>query len=453
MSFSDSVQSHDNPYVAALRMLWERSAYDRGFISNPFAGDNEAAAGLRRTATLLEALGRPQDRLDILHVAGSKGKGSTCAFAASILTASGRRTGLFTSPHLHSFRERMAVDSEPITESDFAARCERALVAVRSVEAVSPALGEITTFELATAMALDYFAAAGCDSAVVEVGLGGTLDATNVVEPAATLITALDFEHTRVLGSTIAEIASNKAGIIKSQKPVATSALVPEARLVVEAAVEKRQSNWLLAGRDWSWSGTWRSFEVRGPWGILKDLTSGLIGAHQVDNACLAIAGVWLMLGTGLSERAVREGLRRTIWPGRLEVLQRLDRTIILDGAHTPAAAEALGHAFKEEFPGQRCTIVLGVLKEKEPVAMARALEPIAQRFVTVTPPGPRGLAAEELSSRLLEAGIVSTSRPSIADALSNLTAPIALVTGSLSTVAAAREALGLAIPDPSFAP
>lgn len=439
-------------YREALRQIWDRSGYDRGFISNPFAGDDSARLGLKRTAALLDRLGRPDERYRIVHVAGSKGKGSTCAFAASMLSASRLRVGLYTSPHLHSYRERLQVDGRPISEPDFASAWQRTRAATESLERDRPDLGSLTAFEMVTAMALDHFAAAGCDAAVIEVGLGGTLDATNVVRPASTAIAALDYEHTRVLGSTLAEIAANKAGIIKPGIPVATAAVPAEALAVIEAATRQASAPWLLAGRDWIWQGSWRLFQTTGPWGTFAQLASGLIGEHQVDNACLAIAAVWQLLGTELTEAAVRAGLARVRWPGRFELVTgRREAPVVLDGAHTPAAAEVLARTYGAEFPGASARVILGLLRDKDPLPIARALLPVANRFVAVTPPGPRGLPADDLAAILASLAPPVATAGDIGEALSSSAGQPLIVTGSLITVAAAREALELAKPDPAL--
>jgi dihydrofolate synthase/folylpolyglutamate synthase len=439
-------------YNSALQEIWDRSAYDRGFISNPFAGDDTARLGLKRTSALLDRLGRPDLNYRILHIAGSKGKGSTSVFAASILSRSGQKTGLYTSPHLHSYRERFQVDGQPISEMDFADAWQRVRTATGALEVEEPRLGTVTAFEMVTAMALDHFALVGCDAAVIEVGLGGTLDATNVVQPASTAITPLDYEHTKVLGSTLAEIAANKAGIIKPGIPVATAAMPEEALAVVDAVAEQNAAPWLLAGRDWTSHGSWRSFDVRGPWGTFEQLCSSLIGEHQVDNACLAIAGVWQMLGTDLTEASARAGLAEVHWPGRFEVFSQAGgHPIVLDGAHTAAAAGILARAYAVEFPDQSPTVLLGLLRDKEPLPIARMLLPIAERFVVVTPPGPRGLPAGELAAAIAPLGIEVKTIPEIARALAETGDRPIVVTGSLTTVASARESLGLAHPDPVF--
>ena len=438
-------------YLNALRQLWDRSAYDRGFISNPFAGDDFAALGLRRTREILGRLGNPQQGQRILHVAGSKGKGSTTAFAASILTAAGFRTGRYTSPHLHSLRERFAIDDRLISESGFADIWDRAVFEARMVERSHPDLGPATAFELTTAMAFDYFSAMRCQMAVIEVGLGGTLDSTNIVEPESTIITALDYEHTRVLGSTLKEIASNKAGIIKPGVPVATAALDPEALDVIATKSAEQKTPWLLAGRDWRWERIGETFDLHGPWGTFHELKSGLIGDHQIDNASLAVAGLWAMLGSNLTENAIRSGLADTRWPGRFEVVTRDSHTIVVDGAHTPAAAAALARAFSSIYGEVRAVVILGMLNDKDANAFVDALRGIAKRFIAITPQTPRALGADELAATVAAEGIPIEVAGSMNEALSMTEGALSVVTGSLTTVAWAREALGLATADPRF--
>jgi len=438
-------------YLNALRQLWDRSAYDRGFISNPFAGDDFAALGLRRTREVLSRLGNPQNSLRILHVAGSKGKGSTTAFAASILTEAGFRTGRYTSPHLHTFRERFAIDDRLISESGFADIWDRAVFEARMVERAHPDLGPATAFELTTAMAFDYLCAMRCQTAVIEVGLGGTLDSTNVVSPESTIITALDYEHTSVLGSTLGEIASNKAGIIKPGVPVATAVLDQEALGVIAAKAEEQKAPWLLAGRDWRWERNGERFDLHGPWGTFRELKSGLIGDHQIDNASLAVAGLWAMLGENLAEEAVRDGLTKTRWPGRFEVVTRNTQTIVVDGAHTPAAAAALARAFKSNYGEDRAVVILGMLNDKDAKAFVNALREIASRFIAITPQTPRALAAGDLAATIAAEGIPVEIAGSMNEALLMTENALSVITGSLTTVAWAREALGIATADPRF--
>lgn len=445
-------------YRGALRAIWERSGYDRGFISNPFWGDDAAALGLKRTAALLERMGNPQARFGIVHVAGSKGKGSTGVLIGEMLAAAGYRVGRYTSPHLHAFRERIAIDGDPVTETVFAALTQRAVRLATELEAERPDLGEVTAFELTTAMALDGFAVAGCDLATVEVGLGGTLDSTNVVEPLVSVITALDLEHTAVLGDTIGAIAAQKAGIIKAGRPVAVSPQVASALAVIEAAAASTGSPVLVGGRDWRLSGTWRDFVAVGPWGRIDGLRLGLAGVHQIENAGTALAAVWLLRESGIEvdERAIRAGLAGARWPGRFERSRHTTGTrVILDGAHTPASAAALARTIAEEEPGTRAWIVLGAARDKDPGAIAEALLPVAAGFVATQAASPRAMDSSEIAAGLarLKISVVHADRIATGlDIAAEHAGPdgLVVVTGSLAVVAEGREALGLATGDPA---
>jgi dihydrofolate synthase/folylpolyglutamate synthase len=444
-------------YGDALRELWERSSYERGYISNPFGDPQSGERGLARTRRLLELLGDPHQALVIAHVAGSKGKGSTASMIAAISQAAGYRVGLYTSPHLHSFRERIAVDGEPVDERAFAGAADRVAEASAKLEADTPDLGRVTTFELLTAMALDIFAGAGCELVVLEVGLGGTYDATNVVTPAVSAITALDLEHTAVLGATLAEIARAKAGIIKPGVPVVVAPQPPSIiTLLTEIAVARR-SVMLTAGTDWTFDGTWRDFSVGGPWGRFAGLQSALPGNHQVENAATAIAATWALSPSGLlfAEQAVREGLARVRLAGRFE-RQTLatGQTVILDGAHTPASARVLADAIQGEYPGQQAVVILGASADKDLVAVGRALQPIARRVIATRSSNPRAADAAQVAAALTALGVAVETAPDVAGAVARATSPAAgdelvLITGSLFVVADAREALGLGRSDP----
>ncbi len=471
-------------YRSALRAIWERSAYDRGFISNPFAGDAAADLGLRRTAALLDQFGRPHERYGIVHVAGSKGKGSTAAFIDSILTAAGYRVGRYTQPHLHSMRERIAVNGEPIAEPAFADLIRRGIDAAESIERERPDLGEITAFELTTALSLAHFADAGCELAVVEVGLGGTLDATNVITPLVSVITALDLEHTAVLGDTIAKIAAQKAGIIKPGRPVVVSPQSPDALAVIERMAAEQHSPLYIGQRDWQWSGTWRSFAASGPWGTFENLSSGLVGRHQVENACTAVAATWLLstadgegsfaalrmsnerallsehpersegpLSFTVTEDHIRTGLALATWPGRYEVVAERGPRVIVDGAHTPASAHALAEALREDR-SVPATIVLGLLGDKDANIIGDALATVAGRFIVTAPRSPRAAPAATVAAQLASTGARVQTEPDVASAIEVAMAQAGqsgtvVVTGSLTTVAEARETFGLGTPDP----
>ena len=440
-------------YADALAAIWDRSGYDRGFISNPFAGDDAARLGLRRTDAILERLGNPHRRYRIVHIAGSKGKGSTTTMLAAILRASGVRTGRYVSPHLHSYRERIVVDDDPIAEADFAALTRRALDATEAVERAQPDLGEVTAWELTTAMALLWYAEAGCDWAVIEVGLGGTLDATNVVTPEVSVITRLDYEHTAILGDTIEEIAANKAGIIKPGKPVVTAHQVPAALEVIAARADELGCALHVQDRDFSTSGTDREFSYRDAAGHLDGLGTALIGRHQVENAGLAIAAARLAIDP--PDDAIRTGLAAAVNPGRFEiVLVPTGTTVVIDGAHTPIAADALRVALEDRFPGQRAHVVAGMLQGKDADRVLAYLEPVAASWHLAPLATPRSMRVDELAAQLAPANAPVTRHASVASALAAVTslpAPaLIVVTGSLSTAAEARVALGLATNDPA---
>jgi len=448
-------------YPDALRALLDRSAYERGYVADPFGGAAGGERGLRRTAALLDRLGRPQERFRVVHVAGSKGKGSTCAMIAAALTAAGHRVGLFTSPHLHSWRERVAVDGEPVDESSFAALTRRALEAAEALEAAQPDLGGVTTFELVTAIGLDGFAAAGCDVATVEVGLGGEYDATNVLHPLVAAITRIDLEHTAVLGGTLAEIAGAKAGIVEPGRPVVVSPQPADALSVIEAVAAARQSPLRLGGRDWRWAGDWRRFAAAGPWGRYDDLRLALAGPHQVENATTALAALWCLdqAGIAVSETACRAGLAGARWPGRFERVARPGAPeVVLDGAHTPAAAAALVATLAAALPGRRAVVVLGTASDKDTTGLARALGPAAVAVVATRSVNPRAAPPAAVAAGVRAVGLPVEIEPTVAAALGRAMAAagstgLVLVTGSLFVVAEAREALGLAAPDPPPSP
>lgn len=444
-------------YRETLRALHDRSTYGRGYVADPFGGVAGAERGLRRTAALLDRLGRPQERYGVVHVAGSKGKGSTSALIAAALRAEGHRVGLYTSPHLHTWRERIAVDEEPVDEATFAVVARRALDAAEAQEAERPELGPVTTFELLTAMGLDRFAEARCGIAVIEVGIGGRYDATNVLRPLVAAITRLDLEHTAILGDTIGEIAADKAGIVKAGRPVVVSPQLPEALVAIAAVASERGSPLLVGGRDWRLAGDWRGFEAVGPWGRWKGLRLGLAGPHQVENAGTALAALWCldMNGLAVSEAAIRVGYAAARWPGRFErVSGGGSLPVILDGAHTPVAAAALAATFAAEYPGRRATVVLGTADDKDTMALLGALRPVTSAVVATRSTHPRAATAELIAAVAGAVGLPIEVVPAVGEALRRAilragSDGVVLVTGSLFVVAEAREALGLARPDP----
>ena len=446
-------------YLPALRELWRRSSYERGYISNPFGDQASGERGLTRTRRLLQALGDPDVDQAIIHVAGSKGKGSTASMIAAIGDAAGYRTGLYTSPHLHSFRERIAVAGAAVSESTFAAATRRAAMAAAQIELDDPDLGQVTTFELLTAMALEVFRREGCELTVLEVGLGGTFDATNVILPVVSVITALDLEHTAVLGSSLAEIARAKGGIIKPGRPVVVSPQPASIVSLVAGIAADLGSELLAGGADWTSQGTWQAFTVTGPWGSYLNLRSGLPGGHQVENAATAVAAIWELARAGypVSEAAIRAGLGQVQLAGRFERHLTPDgTTIVFDGAHSPASARVLAEAMQAEYPGQSATVILGTSADKDIAAIGRALKPVTKLVLATRSSNPRGAAPEAVAAVLTDLDLAVEQEALVANAVKRAMARagrngLVLVTGSLFVVADAREALGLGVPDPEY--
>ena len=437
-------------YSEALEYIAQRSGYDRGFIQDPFAGDEAAQRGLLRTDALLSELGRPQDALRIVHVAGTKGKGSTAATIAEIGYAAGRIVGLYATPHLHSFRERIQVALAPLGEDAFGTLVETGGRAVELTERRNPELGAITAFELVTALALQAFAEASVELAVVEVGLGGRLDATNVVQPVVSVITSISLDHMAILGDTLAAIAFEKAGIIKPGVPVVVGPQAPEALAVIEEIAAQRGCRMLRAGVDWSASGNWRSARFEGPWGVLADVELALAGAHQVQNAGVALAALSVADGDALSEPdLVSRAIGQVRWPARFEVVEG-QPLIVIDGAHNGDSIERLVETFRDEFPVQRNVVLLGVSRDKDVAEILASLTSLGGPMFAVQSDNPRALDARELAAIARSDGIEARAFERLEDALSAARAVagedgVILVTGSLYLAAEAREALGLA--------
>ena len=442
-------------YREALEELWRRSSYERGLISNPFGGPERAALGLRRTRALLAELGDPQRAVPLVHVAGSKGKGSTAAFIASCAQQAGLSTGFYSSPHLHRFPERIAINGIPVSDTVFSGLAQQVTAAACRLEAAHPALDTVTTFEMITAMAFLAFAQARCGLAVIEVGLGGLLDATNVIDPLVTVITRIDYEHTAVLGNTLTEIALQKAGILRPGTPVVVSPQPPEAAVAIQQAASDIHAPLLMGGVDWSWQGDWRSFTASGPWGAWANLRVGIAGPHQVENACTALAALHALGNRRVSipESAVRDGLWNARWPGRFERLQVNDQDIVLDGAHTPAAARALVETWRAEIGPEAAAAIVGMGNDKDIATFLTELKPITSRLIATRASSPRAASPEAIAGVAAELGFAVEVAPDVASSL-KLTCgsnPL-LVTGSLFVAGEAREALGLAEPDLEWA-
>jgi dihydrofolate synthase/folylpolyglutamate synthase len=399
-----------------------------------------AKFGLENTFKLAALAGNPQDRLRFIHVAGTNGKGSTCAMLESIYRAAGLRTGLFTSPHLVSFRERIQVNRRLISEADV----------VRLVEELQPWLKQFpadhhpTFFEVVTVMALKFIAEQKCDLVIWETGLGGRLDATNIVPPLASVITNIQFDHQQWLGDTLAKIAAEKAGVIKPGVPVITAADEPEALAVIEkTAREKNAPLVMVNGRDAALSRQ-KSGDSAARCPYLP-----LPGEHQKLNAALALATVeTLQSKIPVNAAAVRTGLETVIWLGRLQMIQmKSGQKILLDGAHNVAGAKALLSALEKNSSAARQTLILGVLQDKDWPQICRTLAPMAARIFTVPVASERAADAHELAvacraaNPAAEIAACDSLRRALDQAANDR---FVVVTGSLYLVGEALELLGL---------
>ena len=344
-------------YTAAIEFLYSLRWFGAKF-------------GLENTFKLAALAGEPQQRLRFIHVAGTNGKGSTCAMLESIYRAAGLRVGLFTSPHLVGFGERIQVNRQNIPKAEVACLVE----SLQPLLAQFPAEHHPTFFEVVTVMALSYFVAQKCDLVIWETGLGGRLDATNIVTPLLSVITNIQYDHQKWLGETLASIAAEKAGIIKPGVPVITATEAPEALAVIEETARRKQAPLSrVLPEDLS----------RPP---LDMLTLPLLGQHQRMNAALALAAVRALASRlPVSGPAIHQGLTHLYWPGRLQLVKRPSgQEVLLDGAHNLGGAETLVAALKEYFPGTRPTLVLGILQDKDWPAMCRLLAPLAGRILLV---------------------------------------------------------------------
>jgi dihydrofolate synthase / folylpolyglutamate synthase len=386
-----------------------------------------AKLGLENTHQLAALAGNPQEQLRFIHVAGTNGKGSTCAILESIYRAAGLRVGLFTSPHLVSFRERIQVNRELISEADVV----RFVAEMQPRLAAFPTTGHPTFFEVITVMALCYFARQKCDLVIWETGLGGRLDATNIVTPLASVITNIGFDHQQWLGETLAEIAAEKAGIIKPGLPVLTATTEPEALAVIEIAAQQQGSPLTKVTTN-----------------HLSHLTPpALRGEHQRQNAALALATVALLQPEiPVAEAQIQTGLTTVKWLGRFQIIQRSSgQTLVLDGAHNPAGAEVLAAALRANFPKAAPVLIIGMLADKDWQTMCQRLAAEAAQVLAVPVKSERTTAPEDLAAAC---GGGATQPACVCASLSEALqrtadAPLVVITGSLYLVGEALELLG----------
>lgn len=368
--------------------------------------------GLDRTRELLGKLNDPQKELKFIHIAGTNGKGSTAAMLSSILEEAGYRVGLYTSPFINRFNERMQVNHQPIPDEELAALTEYVRPHADAM-ADSP-----TEFELITALAMVWFARQKCDIVVLEVGMGGELDSTNIIDvPEAAVIAAMGLDHVKELGPTMADIARAKAGIIKEGGRVVSYGGNPEADEVIAAVCRARNASLCqpdfsaIVPGDFSLEG--QTFSYKG-W---RGLRIPLVGAYQMNNAAVVLETVEVLRqrGWSVSDEAVRKGLADTRWPARFEVLRR-DPVFIVDGGHNPHGIRATAESLSRLFPGRKITFVTGVMADKDVEHILGLIVPLAEQFFTVRPDNPRAMDAGELAARIEAMGAKATACASVRD-------------------------------------
>ncbi|MCM1566534.1 MAG: folylpolyglutamate synthase/dihydrofolate synthase family protein [Candidatus Dehalobacter alkaniphilus] len=353
--------------------------------------------GLERIKALLDRLDHPEKKLKVIHIGGTNGKGSTTAMLQSIMKQAGYRAGMFTSPHLHDFRERITINGEMISPEDVVSGINK--LKPHLEEMVSLGIEHPTEFEVCTALALCYFAERQPDLVLLEVGLGGEIDSTNVVTPLISVLTSIGMDHMDYLGDTLQAITGVKAGIIKDGVPVVTSSDKPEVLKVIEERAAQKGSRMIEVGRDVHWrhpgDGSQR-FGYEGLCWSYPDLELALLGEHQFTNAAAALAVCEVLVETyslDISESAVREGLKAVRWPGRLELLLRNPR-VLLDGAHNADGMMSLAKALQQYAGGplrrNRLLLCLGMLRDKEIEKAVEIIAPLADKIIVTKPDSPR---------------------------------------------------------------
>lgn len=436
-------------YQEALDYIYSFVDYERISLEGPRRFD------LSRITALLELLGQPHRRYKAVHIAGTKGKGSTAAMIESILRAAGYKTGLFTSPHLHTYRERIQTGGQLITEKQLAAHVERLIP-----------LGErfsgLTAFEILAALAFYHFAQEKIEWVILETGLGGRLDATNVVDPAVAVITLIGYDHMDILGHRLSQIAFEKAGIIKEGRPVVSVPQRPTALRVIKRACRERGAPLTLVGRDWTWER--KGFDLKGQkldvychkksdagsLSLCRDYANlyiPFLGAHQLVNTATGVATVAELArqGVSLSPENVAEGLKSAFWPGRLEVLNK-EPLLVIDGAHNVDSARAVAKGLREYLPYEHLILVLGFSADKDIDGIFRELLPLAYQVIVTQSRHPRAADLDLLKEKVRARGWEALPCRSTEEALWQAMGlarreDLVCITGSLYVVAEARAA------------
>ena len=405
--------------------------------------------GLERITSLMDRLGNPHKELKVVHVAGTNGKGSVCKYVGSILQQAGYTVGLYMSPHVEYFSERIVVNGTEISDAEIAMLVGRVRPVVEEMKAQD---NPPTFFEIVTALAFLYFQEHKVDYAVVEVGLGGRFDATNIVTPLVSVITNISLEHTNILGNSIESIAFEKAGIIKEQVPVVTAA-TKNAREVIEHVASERSAPVVFVDRTrWkrlSCDGKYQEFFIQG---AFRDYTvkTSLLGVHQGENIAVAIAAVeqFQMNGVFLTDAAIVDGIAAASNPGRMEIVAE-NPTILLDGAHNPSGIMMLAATLKQDFTYRRLILIFGVLRDKDIPAMVSTIVPVADYIIVTKSSSPRAYDPVLLKEKIKafdpsKEVVVEVSIPAAIDHARKLAKrkDLICISGSLFTVGEARQYL-----------
>jgi dihydrofolate synthase/folylpolyglutamate synthase len=450
-----------NPTAMDIEQAYQETLnYLYGFVDYSLTKADRLAQAkfeLSRMFALLEQLGNPHQAYPIIHVTGTKGKGSVTAMCSHILRAAGYRTGMYTSPHLDDYAERIQVNGTNIPHSTLVELVEEMKPAIQKVEG-------LTTFEITTALALLYFSRQRVDAAVLEVGLGGRLDATNVVTPVVSVITSISYDHMFVLGNTLGEIAGEKAGIIKPRIPVVCAPQEEEALRAIQNKAQQCVADLYLVGRDYQAEAVIQSLEGQTIKLVYHPLANNngevafevksnleislpLLGQHQVENAAVAFAAIDIFRQRALpiSDRDIRFGFARTFWPGRFEVLSGTV-PVILDCAHNRESIHELVRTIQEYFPGMRCFLIFGASEDKDIAGMFDEIFPVTDIMVATKSFHPRACPPERLIAMASKTGvktkIVANVTGALQFAIQNLNPDqVILVTGSIFVVAEARHA------------
>jgi dihydrofolate synthase/folylpolyglutamate synthase len=378
--------------------------------------------GLERIEYLLNALGNPHKGFRSVHIAGTNGKGSTAAMITSILVESGYKTGLFTSPYLERFTERIRINGREIPEDEVALFISKVIPIIDEMK--KKGFENPTEFEVVTAMGFDYFSRENIDVGVIEVGLGGRLDSTNVITPETSVITPISFDHTAELGNTLCQIAGEKAGIIKEGGTTVSAPQHEEAYRVIEETCIKKRNTLFAVGKeilyelkDYSFYGS--TFDLKGMIGEYKNLKLSLAGKYQIINASTAVGAVetLIMKGINIDEEAIFKGMEKTRWPGRLEMISRMPR-ILLDAAHNLSGISTLREAIEHDLEYDKLILVIGILKDKDYKGMLEMIIPLADIVIATKPDNPRALDTETLVKEISRYGVKVYKEDSIEDAV-----------------------------------